>query len=112
MILVTGRIVNLSSALSRFSLPNRSTYGITKYGIQALSDCLRFEMKRWGISVSIIEPGSLVSGKKESIDFLEIMSEQSLIMILCCVKVISSCLFHVRGRRMVKLCDKVQYLCT
>jgi len=57
-----GRIVNLSSALSRFSLPNRSTYSITKYGIQALSDSLRFEVKRWGISVSIIEPGSLVSG--------------------------------------------------
>lgn len=70
-----GRIVNLSSALSRFSLPNRSTYGITKYGIQALSDCLRFEVKHWGISVSIIEPGSLVSGvftedsvKKEAAD--------------------------------------------
>jgi short-subunit dehydrogenase len=57
--------VNLSSALSRFSLPNRSTYGVTKYGIQALSDCLRFEMKCWGISVSIIEPGSLVSGKEQ-----------------------------------------------
>lgn len=69
---VTGRIVNLSSALSRFSLPNRSTYGITKYGIQALSDSLRFEMKRWGISVSIIEPGSLVSGKRKYRNFSEI----------------------------------------
>ena len=66
LILLTGRIVNLSSALSRFSLPNRSTYAITKYGIQALSDCLRFEAKRWGISVSIIEPGSLVSGKENT----------------------------------------------
>jgi 3-hydroxybutyrate dehydrogenase len=71
MMLVAGRIVNLSSALSRFSLPNRSTYGITKYGIQALSDCLRFEMKRWGISVSIIEPGSLVSGKRSYTNVLE-----------------------------------------
>jgi 3-hydroxybutyrate dehydrogenase len=70
---LTGRVVNLSSALSRFSLPNRSTYGITKYGIQALSDCLRFEVKRWGISVSIIEPGSLVSGKEKYINVPKII---------------------------------------
>jgi len=73
LMLLTGRIVNLSSALSRFSLPNRSTYGVTKYGIQALSDCLRFEVKRWGISVSIIEPGSLVSGKQNHLNISKIM---------------------------------------
>jgi 3-hydroxybutyrate dehydrogenase len=73
LILLTGRIVNLSSELSRFSLPNRSTYGITKYGIQALSDCLRFEVKRWGISVSIIEPGSLVSGKEKHLNVSKIL---------------------------------------
>ena len=73
LILLTGRIVNLSSALSRFSLPNRSTYGITKYGIQALSDCLRFEVKRWGINVSIIEPGSLVSGKEKHLNVSKII---------------------------------------
>jgi len=73
LILLTGRIVNLSSALSRFSLPNRSIYGITKYGIQALSDCLRFEVKRWGIRVSIIEPGSLVSGKEKHLNVSKIV---------------------------------------
>lgn len=91
MMLVTGRIVNLSSALSRFSLPNRSTYGVTKYGIQALSDCLRFEMKRWGISISIIEPGSLVSGKRNYTNVPEY------------IIIISCSLFLVRGTIKVKI---------
>ena len=56
-----GRVVNMSSGLSRFSFPNRSTYGITKYGVQSLSDCLRYEMKRWGVNVSVIEPGNFVN---------------------------------------------------
>ena len=53
----------MSSGLSRFSFANRSTYGITKFAVQSLCDCLRFEMRRWGVNVSVIEPGNFVNGK-------------------------------------------------
>ena len=33
------------------------SYAVSKYGVQAFSDCLRREMDPWGIKVSIIEPG-------------------------------------------------------
>ncbi|XP_063218228.1 D-beta-hydroxybutyrate dehydrogenase, mitochondrial-like [Bacillus rossius redtenbacheri] len=56
-----GRVVNIASALARQSSPNRSTYGISKYGVEALSDCLRFEMRRFGVTVAIIEPGNFGS---------------------------------------------------
>ncbi|XP_069683944.1 D-beta-hydroxybutyrate dehydrogenase, mitochondrial-like [Periplaneta americana] len=56
-----GRVVNMSSGLSRFSFPNRSTYGLSKYAIQSLSDCLRYEMRSWKVNVSVIEPGNFVN---------------------------------------------------
>jgi NAD(P)-dependent dehydrogenase (short-subunit alcohol dehydrogenase family) len=61
-ILFTGRIVNMSSGLGRRCAPSRSSYCITKYGVEALSDCLRFEMRRWGVSVVIVEPGNFING--------------------------------------------------
>ncbi|XP_063237299.1 D-beta-hydroxybutyrate dehydrogenase, mitochondrial-like [Bacillus rossius redtenbacheri] len=56
-----GRVVNVASGLGRQCAANRSTYGITKYGVEALSDCLRFEMRKWGVEVVIIEPGNFVN---------------------------------------------------
>ena len=58
----TGRIVNMSSGMGRRCALSRSSYCITKYGVEALSDCLRFEMRRWGVSVVIVEPGNFVNG--------------------------------------------------
>ncbi|XP_033733591.1 D-beta-hydroxybutyrate dehydrogenase, mitochondrial-like [Pecten maximus] len=52
-----GRIVNMSSVRGRFSWPGASVYSVTKYGIETLSDSLRLEMKKFGVNVSIIEPG-------------------------------------------------------
>ncbi|XP_033735850.1 D-beta-hydroxybutyrate dehydrogenase, mitochondrial-like isoform X2 [Pecten maximus] len=52
-----GRIVNMSSVRGRFSWPSGSVYSVTKYGIETLSDSLRLEMKKFGVNVSIIEPG-------------------------------------------------------
>ncbi|XP_066995763.2 D-beta-hydroxybutyrate dehydrogenase, mitochondrial [Anabrus simplex] len=56
-----GRIVNVASGLGRQCALNRAPYCITKYGVEALSDCLRFEMKLWDIHVAIIEPGNFVN---------------------------------------------------
>ena len=41
----------------RVSVPNVSTYCVTKYGVQAFSDALRREMSPWEVQVSVIEPG-------------------------------------------------------
>ena len=46
----------------RFSMPNVSSYCITKYGVQAFSDALRREMSPWDVQVSIIEPGLFKTG--------------------------------------------------
>ncbi|XP_061177363.1 D-beta-hydroxybutyrate dehydrogenase, mitochondrial-like [Saccostrea echinata] len=52
-----GRIVNNTSVKGRVSLPRISVYGITKYGGENFSDCLRLEMRKFGVKVVIVEPG-------------------------------------------------------
>lgn len=36
-------------------------YCITKYGLEAFSDALRLEMKKFNVKVSLIEPGNFLS---------------------------------------------------
>ncbi|XP_029473037.1 D-beta-hydroxybutyrate dehydrogenase, mitochondrial [Rhinatrema bivittatum] len=56
-----GRVVNISSMLGRFANPARSPYCISKFGVEAFSDCLRYEMHSQGVKVSIIEPGNFIA---------------------------------------------------
>uniref|UniRef100_A0AAY5L4P6 3-hydroxybutyrate dehydrogenase, type 1 n=1 Tax=Esox lucius TaxID=8010 RepID=A0AAY5L4P6_ESOLU len=55
-----GRVVNMASMYGRMGNAMRSSYCVSKYGVEAFSDCLRYEMKAWGVKVSIIEPGNFV----------------------------------------------------
>ncbi|XP_078266457.1 D-beta-hydroxybutyrate dehydrogenase, mitochondrial-like [Rhinoraja longicauda] len=57
-----GRVVNITSMLGRMANPSRSPYCVTKFGVEAFSDCLRYEMHRWGVKVSIVEPGNFIAG--------------------------------------------------
>ncbi len=52
-----GRVVNVASAWGRVAIPGISSYCIAKYGVQAFSDSLRNEMRHFGVTVHIIEPG-------------------------------------------------------
>ncbi|KAI8808631.1 hypothetical protein BJ742DRAFT_275722 [Cladochytrium replicatum] len=53
-----GRIVNVSSSAGMTAAPVLGSYAASKVALEALSDSLRIELGKWGISVSIIEPGS------------------------------------------------------
>ncbi|KAK6293307.1 hypothetical protein J4Q44_G00368080 [Coregonus suidteri] len=55
-----GRVVNLASMYGRMGNALRSPYCVSKYGVEAFSDCLRYEMKAWGVKVSVIEPGNFI----------------------------------------------------
>ncbi|XP_049735847.1 D-beta-hydroxybutyrate dehydrogenase, mitochondrial [Elephas maximus indicus] len=57
-----GRVINISSMLGRMANPARSPYCITKFGVEAFSDCLRYEMRPLGVKVSVVEPGNFIAG--------------------------------------------------
>jgi len=54
-----GRIVFVSSIGGRMALPFGGPYHAAKFGLEAVTDCLRQELRPWGIHVSAIEPGSI-----------------------------------------------------
>ncbi|XP_056421341.1 D-beta-hydroxybutyrate dehydrogenase, mitochondrial-like [Hyla sarda] len=56
-----GRVVCMASMLGRMGCPSRSSYCVSKYGVEAFSDCLRQEMYKWGVKVIIVEPGNFVA---------------------------------------------------
>ena len=54
-----GRVVFLSSIGGRMAMPFGAPYHASKYGIEAVVDCLRQELRPWQIDVVAIEPGSI-----------------------------------------------------
>ena len=54
-----GRVVFISSIGGRIAFPLTGAYHAAKFGIEAVGDVFRQELRPWGIAVSIIEPGSI-----------------------------------------------------
>jgi NAD(P)-dependent dehydrogenase (short-subunit alcohol dehydrogenase family) len=54
-----GRIVFLSSIGGRIAFPLNGAYHAAKFGIEAVGDVFRQELRPWGIAVAIVEPGSI-----------------------------------------------------
>jgi NAD(P)-dependent dehydrogenase (short-subunit alcohol dehydrogenase family) len=60
-----GRIITVSSMGGRMTLPGGGAYHASKYAVESLSDALRFEVRGFGVRVSLIEPGPVTT------DFVE-----------------------------------------
>jgi len=50
-----GRIVNVGSVGGMLVLPLNGAYSASKFGIRAVTDALRLELRQWKIDVSLIE---------------------------------------------------------
>src|SRR5262245_8305400 len=50
-----GRIVNVGSIGGMIVLPLNGAYSASKFGMRAISDALRLELRQWNIHVSLIE---------------------------------------------------------
>lgn len=56
-----GKIVTISSIGGKVGLPMGSWYHASKFAIEGLSDCLRNEVRQFGVDVIVIEPGGTKS---------------------------------------------------
>ena len=56
-----GRIVHCSSILGRIAMPFRGPYAATKFALEGLMLCMKLELAKTGITVSMIEPGAVIS---------------------------------------------------
>lgn len=56
-----GRIINIGSISGLIALPGLSCYAATKHALEAFTDSLRVELSPFNISVSIVEPGNVMT---------------------------------------------------
>ncbi len=52
-----GRVVFISSLNGRVSFPFTGIYNASKFATEAVADCLRVELRPFGVQVAVIEPG-------------------------------------------------------
>jgi NAD(P)-dependent dehydrogenase (short-subunit alcohol dehydrogenase family) len=57
--LARGRIVNISSVSGGLAAPYLGAYSASKFALEAITDVMRLELRRWGIGVSSVEPGPI-----------------------------------------------------
>ncbi|GMH40334.1 hypothetical protein BSKO_08238 [Bryopsis sp. KO-2023] len=54
-----GRIINVGSIAGKVALPCYGPYTTSKHAVEALSDCMRAELGKSGIKVSLLQPGAV-----------------------------------------------------
>ena len=52
-----GHIINVSSLSGTFGTPFSGLYSASKFAVEGLTEALRFETRKMGISISLVEPG-------------------------------------------------------
>jgi len=56
-----GRIINISSVGGMMAMPTMSSYSASKFALEGASESLWYELKPWGIHVSLVRPGFINS---------------------------------------------------
>jgi short-subunit dehydrogenase len=67
----SGRIINVGSVAGRIARPFSSIYDATKHALEAITDGLRGEMLPFGIRVSLVQPGFILT------EFLDVANKIS-----------------------------------
>lgn len=57
----SGRVINLSSAAGVIGFPGFDAYIASKFAIEGLTESLWYELRPYGIAVSLIEPGPVAT---------------------------------------------------
>lgn len=52
-----GRIINVSSVGGMMAMPTMAIYSASKFALEGATEALFYEVRPWGIHVSLIEPG-------------------------------------------------------
>ena len=57
-----GIIINIGSIGGDYALPFQGLYSMSKAALRKETECLRLELRRYGVQAAVIEPGDLKTG--------------------------------------------------
>ena len=63
-----GHVVTIGSIADRMAFPGNAAYAASKYGLRALHEVLRSELKASGVRVSLVSPGPVDTNLWNAID--------------------------------------------
>lgn len=62
-----GKIINISSVSGMLAMPTMASYSASKHALEGASEALWYEMKPFGINVTLIQPGFIHSSSFENV---------------------------------------------
>ena len=71
----SGNIINISSIAGRIGLPGSPAYISSKFALEGLGECLRYELGQFGIKTTLIEPGVIKTNFFNSLKIPESKSD-------------------------------------
>ena len=71
----SGNIINISSVAGRIGFPGSPAYISSKFALEGLGECLRYELGQFGIKTTLIEPGVIKTDFFNSIKVSESKSD-------------------------------------
>lgn len=73
-----GKIINVSSVGGMMAMPTMAAYSASKFALEGASEALFYEVKPWGINVSLIQPGFINSVSFQRVVHTE-LSDESIV---------------------------------
>jgi NAD(P)-dependent dehydrogenase (short-subunit alcohol dehydrogenase family) len=65
----SGRIINVSSVSGMMAMPTMGMYSASKFALEGISEALWYEVKPWGVNVTLVQPGFVHSESFRNVQF-------------------------------------------
>jgi NAD(P)-dependent dehydrogenase (short-subunit alcohol dehydrogenase family) len=72
----SGNIINISSLAGRIGFPGSPAYISSKFALEGLVECLRYELGQFGIKTTLIEPGVIKTNFFNSLKISESKTDE------------------------------------
>lgn len=72
-----GRIINVSSVGGMMAMPTMALYSASKFALEGATESLWYEVRPWGIHVSLVQPGFIQSASFLNTKFTELSRRAS-----------------------------------
>ena len=66
-----GRIISISSVGGMMAMPTMAVYSASKFALEGAHEALWYEVKPWGISVSLVQPGFVHSAGFQNVRYTD-----------------------------------------